>query len=105
LALATIMHYAEGLSDRQAAAAVRSRIDWKYVLSLELTDSGFDASVLCEFRGRLLAGGAEGQLFEALVERCRERKLLKPRGRQRTDSTHVLAAIRALNRLAGAGEP
>lgn len=104
LALVTIMQFAEGLSDRQAAEAVRSRIDWKYVLSLELTDAGFDASVLCEFRARLLAGGAEGQMFETLLERCRERKLLKSRGRQRTDSTHVLAAIRALNRLEGVGE-
>ena len=59
LALVTLMQFAEGLSDRQAAAAVRSRIDWKYVLGLELTDTGFDASILCAFRARLLAGGAE----------------------------------------------
>jgi transposase len=94
----------QGLSDRQAAAAVRSRIDWTYGLSLELSDTGFDASVLCEFRARLLAGGAEGRLFEGLLDQCRARRFLKARGRQRTDSTHVLAAIRALNRLEGAGE-
>jgi transposase len=104
LALVTLLQFAEGLSDRQAAEAVRSRIDWKYLLSLDLTNTGFDASVLCEFRGRLLAGSAEGQLFETLLDRCRERHFLKARGRQRTDSTHVLAAIRALNRLEGAGE-
>ena len=42
LALATVMQYMEGLSDRQTAEAVRERIDWKYVLSLGLTDPGFD---------------------------------------------------------------
>ena len=59
LALATILQFAEGLSDRQAADAVRARLNGKYVLRLELDDTGFDASVLCEFRGRLAAGEAE----------------------------------------------
>lgn len=83
LALVTIMHYAEGLSDRQAADAVRGRIDWKYALSLELDDEGFDASVLSEFRTRLIVGGLEECMLEATLERFRERKLLKERGRQR----------------------
>ena len=93
LALVTIFQFVEGLSDRQAADAVRSRIDWKYALCLPLEDAGFDASVLSEFRARLIAGGAERRLFERLLERLKEHQLLKPRGRQRTDSTHVLAAI------------
>jgi transposase len=104
LALATILQFAEGLSDRQAAHAVRSRIDWKYVLRLELTDPGFDASVLSEFRGRLIAGAVEYLLFDTLLTWCRERQLLKMRGRQRTDSTHILAAVRALNRFEVVGE-
>jgi transposase len=54
LALVTMLQFAEGLSDRQAAHAVRSRLDWEYVLRLELTDPGFDASVLSKFRTRLL---------------------------------------------------
>lgn len=99
LALVTIMQYAEGLSDEQAAGAVRGRIDWKYALSLELTDTGFDSSVLSEFRTRLVEGGAERLLFDTLLERFRERGLLKARGRQRTDATHVLAKVRALKRL------
>ncbi|MDP9371412.1 MAG: IS1182 family transposase [Chloroflexota bacterium] len=99
LALATILQFAEGLSDVQAADAVRSRIDWKYLLRLDLTDAGFDASVLCEFRARLVAGEAEDLLLDTLLTWCREQGLLKARGKQRTDSTHVLAAIRALNRL------
>ena len=99
LALVTIMQFRENLADRQAAEAVRARIDWKYLLSLELTDPGFDFSVLSEFRDRLLAGSAEELLLEKLLERCQALGLLKARGQQRTDSTHVLAAVRVLNRL------
>jgi transposase len=104
LALITIMQFAEGLSDRQAADAVRGRIDWKYALGLELTDPGFDHTVLSEFRTRLVAGQAAQLLLETLLTRVCERGLLKARGRQRTDSTHVLAAIRVLNRLELVGE-
>lgn len=104
LALVTIMQYAEGLSDRQAADAVRARIDWKYALSLGLADAGFDASVLCEFRARLLKHGAERLLFDALLERFVGMGLVKARGRQRTDSTRVLAAARTLSRLEPVGE-
>jgi transposase len=99
LALVTLMQFRENLADRQAAEAVRARIDWKYLLGLELTDPGFDFSVLSEFRDRLLAGSAEALLLDKLLERCRTMGLLKTRGQQRTDSTHVLAAIRVMNRL------
>src|SRR5215813_13018754 len=99
LALVTIMQFREHLADRQAAEAVRARMDWKYLLSLELTDPGCDFSVLSEFRDRLLAGSAEELLLDKLLERCRALGLRKARGQQRTDSTHVLAAIRVLNRL------
>ena len=104
LALVTIFQFAEGLSDRQAADAVRGRIDWKYALCLELEHPGFDASVLSEFRTRLIAAGAETVLFETLLTTLKEAGLVKPRGRQRTDSTHVLAAIQVLNRLELVGE-
>lgn len=99
LALATVMQYVEALSDRDAADSVRGRIDWKYALGLELEDPGFDSTVLCEFRTRLAAGDAEQLILDRLLELCRERKWIKARGKQRTDSTHVLAAIRAINRL------
>jgi transposase len=104
LALASVLQYVEGLSDRQAADAVRGRIDWKYALALELTDPGFDHTVLSEFRSRLVHGQAELQLLDTLLERCRELGLIRERGRQRTDSTHVLAAVRVLNRLERVGE-
>jgi transposase len=104
LALVTLLQFREDLPDRQAAEAVRARIDWKYLLGLELDDPGFDHSVLCEFRARLLEGGAEERLLSKLLDACRARGLLKARGRQRTDSTRVLASIRALNRLELVGE-
>ncbi len=104
LALVTVMQFRENLSDRQAAEAVRARIDVKYLLGLELTDAGFDFSVLSEFRSRLLAGRAEMRLLEKLLEQCRSRGLVKARGKQRTDATHVLAAIRVMNRLELIGE-
>ena len=104
LALASVLQYVEGLSDRQAADAVRGRIDWKYALGLELTDPGFDHTVLSEFRSRLVNGRAELRLLDTLLTRCRELGLIRDRGRQRTDSTHVLAAVRVLNRLERVGE-
>ena len=104
LALVTVMQFAEDLSDRRAADAVRGRIDWKYALGLELDDPGFDFSVLSEFRGRLTAGGAERRLLDEMLVACKDRGLLKARARQRTDSTHVLAATRDLNRLELVGE-
>jgi transposase len=99
LALITIFQFAEDLSDRQAADAVRARIDWKYALGLDLENPGFDHTVLSEFRGRLVESHAERLLLEVLLERFRKLGLLKAQGRQRTDSSHVLAADRALNRL------
>jgi transposase len=104
LALVTALQFAENLSDRQAADAVRSRIDWKYLLGLDLTDPGFDHTLLYEFRNRLLENESERQLLDGLLELLKARKLLRARGKQRTDSTHVLSAIRNLNRLETVGE-
>ena len=104
LALVTVLQVIEGLSDRGAADAVRGRIDWKYLLCLELDDPGFDHSVLCEFRARLLEGGAERILFDKILSLLRGKKLVKSRTPQRTDSTHVLAAVRDLNRLERVGQ-
>ena len=104
LALAVVLQFVENLSDREAADAVRGRIDWKYALGLALGDPGFDHTVLSEFRTRLVEGGAEVLLLDALLERLKAEGLVKVRGRQRTDSTHVLAAVRVLNRLERVGE-
>jgi transposase len=92
------------MSDRAAADAVRGRLDWKYLLGLELTDPGFDHTVLSEFRSRLVTGQAEQQLLDRLLEQLQAQGLLQTGGRQRTDSTHILAAVRDLNRLERVGE-
>jgi transposase len=104
LAMVTVLQFCEDLTDRQAADEVRGRVDWKYCLGLELADEGFDASVLTGFRERLVEGGAERVIFDRLLDLLRQRGLAKAGGRQRTDSTHVLARIRDLNRLELAGE-
>lgn len=104
LALITVMQYAENLTDRQAAEAVRGRIDWKYALGLKLDDSGFNYSVLSEFRQRLLEGGKEALLLERLLECCQTKGLLKGKHLQRTDATHVIAMVRRMNRLEMVGE-
>jgi transposase len=104
LALVTVFQFMEGLSDEQAADAVRGHLAWKYALALPLYYPGFDASVLSEFRSRLIDGGLELLLLDTLLERLQERGLLKARGRARTDSTHVLAAVRSLSRLLNCGE-
>jgi transposase len=104
LAMVTVLQFAENLTDRQAADAVRGRIDWRYCLGLALTDPGFDFSVLSQFRTRLVAHDLQGMAFEMLLDRLVELGLVTARGRQRTDATHVVAAVRDLNRLEMVGE-
>jgi len=99
LALVTLMQFVENLSDRQAADAVRGHLAWKYALSLELGDPGFDSTVMSEFRARFLQQDTLLLLLDRFLERCQDLGLLRRHGKQRTDSTHVLAAIRVMNRL------
>jgi transposase len=104
LALVTVLQRAENLTDRLAAEAVRTRIDWKYLLGLPIDDPGFDHTVLAEFRGRVADAGLEQVVLDALLARLAAEGLVKAGGKQRTDSTHVIAAVAALNRLELAGE-
>lgn len=99
LALVVVMQYIEGLTDCQAADAVRRCMDWKYALSLELTDPGFDFTFLHDFRKWLLTHAAAQRLLDTFLATCKARGWIKARGTQRTDSTHVLAAVRTLHRL------
>jgi transposase len=104
LALVTVLQYTENLTDRQAANAVRERLDWKYALGLELTDPGFDFSLLSGFRTRLIEHEAETRLLDRLLAVCKQRGWLKEGGKQRTDATHVLARVRSLSNLECVGE-
>ena len=104
LALVTVLQRAEKLTDRQAAEAVRTRIDWQYLLGLPLDDPGFDHTVLAEFRARVAQAGLEQVALDALLAKLAAGGLVKAGGKQRTDSTHVVAAVAALNRLELAGE-
>jgi transposase len=99
LATVCVLQFVLTLSDRQAAEAVRCRIDFKYALGLELDDPGFHHSVLSDFRDRLAEGDRADRLLDLALDRMRSAGLLNDRGRQRTDSTHVLAAVRDLTRL------
>jgi len=104
LALVTVLQMAENLTDRQAAEAVRDKISWKYALGLGLDDAGFDASVLSEFRSRVVEHGLEQRVLELLLDRLKAEGLVSAGGKARTDSTHVIAAVRELNRIELAGE-
>ena len=104
LALVTVLQRAENLTDRLAAEAVRARLDWKYLLGLALDDRGFDHSVLAEFRGKVAGAGLERVALEALLVRLAADGLVKAGGKHRTDSTHLVAAVAAINRLELAGE-
>lgn len=99
LALVLVLQFAEGLTDRQAAEAVRARVDFKYALGLKLDDPGFDFSVLSEFRDRLVAADAGRWLLDGILTAAREKNLLVAGGKARTDSTHVQSAARELNWL------
>ncbi|WSP93579.1 IS1182 family transposase [Streptomyces sp. NBC_01233] len=104
LSLVTVLQFAENLTDRQAAVMAVRAIDWKYALGVELEDPGFDFSVLSKFRARLVEHDMERVVFEKLLEHCREAGLVAAGGKQRTDATHVISAVRDLNRLELAGE-
>jgi transposase len=104
LALVTVLQRAEKLTDRLAAEAVRARLDWKYLLGLSVDDPGFDHTVLAEFRGKVAEAGLEQVALDALLGKLAGDGLVKAGGKQRTDSTHVVAAVAALNRLELAGE-
>jgi transposase len=104
LAMVTVLQEAENLPDRQAAEAVRTRLDWQYALGLALDDEGFDFSVLSEFRDRVAAHGLEEAALDALLARLADEGLVRAGGKQRTDSTHVIAAVRGLHTIELAGE-
>ena len=99
LTMVTLFQFIENLPDRQTAEQVRARIDWKYALHLPLDHPGFDFSVLSDFRQRLVKYEAGSRIFKRVLERLVELELLRAGGKQRTDATYVLGAVRDLSRL------
>lgn len=99
LAFVSVFQFMERLADRQAAQALRMRLDWKYALHLPLEDAGFDFSVLSEFRDRVIEGKAEQRVFEKLVQEIRAMGLIKEHGKQRSDSIAMLVKVRRLSRI------
>jgi transposase len=99
LATVCVLQFLLDLSDRQAAEAVRCRIDFKYALAMELDDPGFHHSVLTDFRDRLTREDRADRLLDLALERLKQAGHVRERTTQRTDSTHVLAAVRDLTRL------
>lgn len=101
LLMVVILQFRRNLSDREAVA---DRISWKYALGLELEDPGFDHSVLSEFRGRLAKEDRADAVLDLMLTRLKDAGLVKAGGRQRTDSSHVIACVRRLNRIETCGE-
>jgi transposase len=99
LSFVTVFQHMEKLSDRQAAEAIRTRLDWKYALHLPVDDPGFHYSVLSEFRDRMIRHQAEARLFDSILQQLGALGLMKRRGRQRSDSLAVLTKVRGLTRL------
>jgi transposase len=99
LATVCVLQYVLELSDRQAAEAVRCRIDFKYALAMDLADPGFHHSALSDFRERLAEGDRADHLLDLALTRLAAAGLGGGGTTQRTDSTHVLAAVRDLTRL------
>src|SRR5258708_32414385 len=104
LALVTVLQAIEGLTDRQAAEAVRTRIDWLYALALPLDDPGFDYTILTDFPERLLAAQAQDLILDPILQLCRRRGCLNAGGKQRTDAPAALRGGRALSSLARGGD-
>jgi transposase len=99
LALVTVFQFMECIPDRDAADLVVARIDWKYALHLPLAYTGFDHSDLCNFRKRVLLERDKKLLFKAIVTKLKALGCVKKKGRQRTDSLAVLAAVREMSEL------
>ena len=95
----TLLQFMEHVPDRKAAENTRLHLGWKYALDLELDESGFHYSTLCNFRERLVEADAKRMGFDAILDALREAGLVRKRSRQRLDSTHVLGDVARMSRL------
>ena len=93
--LAMLLEYHDDCSDFEAEQRMRFDLRWKHALGLGLQDEGFDATVLCRFRRKLLERGLERNLFERLVRAARGAGLIAEDAAQLLDSSHILGAAGA----------
>jgi hypothetical protein len=99
LAGVTLLQFMERVPDRVAAEHVVFHLGWKYALDLELTYGGFHPTVLVYFRDRLEQREAERVIFDCVLELLIEMGLVRRKGKQRLDSTHVLGYVKEMSRL------
>ena len=95
----TLLQFMEKAADRSASAHVAYHLGWKYALDLELDYQGFHPTVLVYFRDRLEENKAERVIFDGVVELLVELGLVKRKGKQRLDSTHILGYVKEMSRL------
>ena len=95
----TLLQFMEKVTDRRAAEQVVYHLGWKYALDLELPYEGFHPTVLVYFRDRLEENKAERVIFDGIVDLLIELGLVKRRGKQRIDSTHILGYVKEMSRL------
>ncbi|MEU1303675.1 transposase [Streptomyces shenzhenensis] len=79
--MVTVLQMAENLTDRAAVQRVRFDLSWKYCLGLGLEGIGFDASVLSEFRTRMVEHGLEERVLDLLLAALKEKGLVKAGGK------------------------
>ena len=95
----TLLQFMEKVPDRKAVELVRLHLGWKHALNLKIDDSGFHPTSLVSFRQRLMAHKDGRLIFDAILQLLSGKSLLKRRGKQRLDSTHVLGAVARMGRL------
>ena len=93
VATVMVLQALEGLSDRDAARALRDRISWKVAAGLALDDAGFDYSVLTYWRTRLRGSDRPERIFEVVRSVITETGVLQGKTRRALDSTLLDDAV------------
>ena len=93
----TLLQFMEKVADRRASEQVVYHLGWKYALDLELDYAGFHSTVLVYFRDRLEEKKAERMIFDGVVDLLIELGLVKRKGKQRLDSTHIVGYVKAMS--------
>ena len=93
----TLLQFMEKVADRRASEQVVYHLGWKYALDLELDYGGFHATVLVYFRDRLEEKKAQRLIFDGVVDLLIELGLVKRKGKQRLDSTHIVGYVKAMS--------